>query len=314
MASAADLPQELFEGILYYVCEYARRLLDLGTEMQNRKEAIKDVAACSLTCIYWARTCRRRMFRRLWVKSYEDLCAYSQLVLSTPKTLTPLSEHVTVATLVQHIDDRPWIYLLRLHPSRFSALLRADYIHIHVIDSPDNALAPPRPTHSRLFARLPRAPPSLCHQCDALVLESPYFRTPNDVKLLLSHFSYRPGNQTLLLSNGTWAPGAQLQNNMLTRDVIDILPRNASITTESCAYSAETAWLAVCAILGRRNRYQPNAVSSYSAKSDLLLRVGPSAQQAILDTAKVICHVEQTAPLRIRCRAGTFVNSHSRCE
>ncbi|KAI0791548.1 hypothetical protein BC629DRAFT_369065 [Irpex lacteus] len=113
MATGADIPPELIQRILFDVCEDADKLLDLGTTVPNRKEAIKNITACSLTCVYWAHICRWQLFCIVCIKSYEDMRAFLALVVNTPTKFLPISQHMSSATLVQRVGDRPWLHLKR---------------------------------------------------------------------------------------------------------------------------------------------------------------------------------------------------------
>ncbi|KAI0798703.1 hypothetical protein BC629DRAFT_243213 [Irpex lacteus] len=196
VAAAATLPPELFDSILFYVCEFAVDLLDPEAMTPSRKQTIKDITACSLTCVYWARICRERIFKKIWIKNYEDLCAFSSLASSTPKGFKPISALAERATLVLHIADRPWLHLLRLQPSLIPEMpLVRNYasIHFRIIDSSSaDSDTPRRPTYRCVFSGLPRALPASCHQCDDLTIRNPYFQTERDVKSLLAKFGRRP--------------------------------------------------------------------------------------------------------------------------
>ncbi|KAI0768367.1 hypothetical protein BC629DRAFT_866223 [Irpex lacteus] len=205
MATAADLPPELFRRILLDVCEGAEQplVLDLNQELTNRKEAVMAVSACSLTCLYWARICREQLFREVRIKSYKDVRAFSWLVSNTPKRLTPISKYVRWVTLVQRVGERPWIHLLWLQPSL--CLLRGGVnIHFEInnedSDTPRDATTPQRSTSRRLFAGLPRTPPSSCYQCNTLMINRPHFVTLQDFTSLLRKFVW---DQSLWLISAT---------------------------------------------------------------------------------------------------------------
>ena len=85
MATGATIPPELFKVILFYVCKHAIGLLDPLLAMPNRKEAVRDITVCSLTCLYWARIYREAIFDRISIKSYEDLRAFPSLVVERAK-------------------------------------------------------------------------------------------------------------------------------------------------------------------------------------------------------------------------------------
>lgn len=201
MATGADIPPELVEQILRDVCENAEGLLDpsLRKAVPNQKEAIKSVTACSLTCVYWARICRQKLFRSVSFKNYKDMCAFQSLVINTPTRFTPISEYVLYAVLVQRVGDRPWLHLLLMQPSSFQLWgRRSRYLHFCIEDSPNYGTGPQRSISQRLFASLPKTPPSSCLQCDGLTIDKPHFVTPHGLTSLVQKFS---GYVTLFLTN-----------------------------------------------------------------------------------------------------------------
>ena len=70
MATAADLPEELFATVLAYVCP---DLYDCATAEEKRL-----LSACSLTCVWWAQQCRRHIFEMLTLRSANDARARLQ--------------------------------------------------------------------------------------------------------------------------------------------------------------------------------------------------------------------------------------------
>lgn len=120
MVNAADIPPELFNDILDYVCEDMRNMAMLphpsGLKPINIEKR-RRIAACSLTCFHWARICRRALFRYICIKNREDLLTFQSLIAKTPGRLTSIAEFVWVATLVQRAEDRPRLHTLHMQPS-----------------------------------------------------------------------------------------------------------------------------------------------------------------------------------------------------
>ncbi|KAI0084294.1 hypothetical protein BDY19DRAFT_541316 [Irpex rosettiformis] len=67
----ASIPPELFEHILVYVGDEDR--LWNGKDPMARREEMKHLSACALTCVYWAQLTRWRMFYRLVLRSAKDI-------------------------------------------------------------------------------------------------------------------------------------------------------------------------------------------------------------------------------------------------
>ncbi len=293
--TAADIPPELFDDILFYVCEHAWSLLDLSLEIQDRKEAVKDVAACSLTCVYWARFCRQWMFRNISVRNYDDMCAFSSLVVNTPKTLQPICEYVDVATLVQHVGDRPWLHLLLLHRPLFPFRPHTG-IYFRILESPSGISALQRPTSRGLFAGLPRTLPSSCHQCHSLIIDNPHLHSLHDLASLIGRFApipIEPDRWHVTLNNAAWLAQACFNSDLLTTPSLDILPYDAAVEVQGSAqYHFETAWVAYSAVMHSKR----SSLTSMSLRDgDRVLRLLPFAQRFIVDIGKFLC---QSHPMR----------------
>lgn len=285
MATAASIPPELFEDILFYVCEDTDGPVysdSEGPDLQYR-ETLKNIAACSLTCVYWARVCRQRMFRRVWIKSYDKLHAFSSLISNTPKGFEAIVDYVWYVTLVQHVEDRPWLYHIQLQPSLLPQLPFAT-IRIHIIDTTGGPLSLRRSTYRRLFSGLPRTPPSSCHSCRALTLYNPHFRALRDVDLLLNKFAFLFGSIDLTFSGISWATEVSLERDLLSRNTLEITRHDVYVTVEHSSYSVEEAWLAYSAVMRGLSRS-----NSTSHEADIRLELRPSAQRAILELGRLIC-------------------------
>ncbi|KAI0798465.1 hypothetical protein BC629DRAFT_1438918 [Irpex lacteus] len=255
MVTGADIPPELFRRILFDVCEDADSLLNTvdeeviihlnpGIQVLKRKEAIKNITACSLTCVYWASICRERLFEKVWIKHSEDMRAFSSLVASTPKRLQPIASHVFSVTLLQRVGDRPWVHLLHMQPSLFS--LRRDvrvYFHIEDpfgYDLRAAIIIPQRSSHQRLFAAVPRTPPSSCLQCKGLTINNTHFATPHNLTSLLGSFVQW---DSVELSHITWDAGARFESNsdLLIRDALEVFPSFITITPGSLSLPPSVA-------------------------------------------------------------------------
>ncbi len=285
MATGADIPPELFRHILLDVCENAIVLLGLSREVPNRKEAIKNVTACSLTCVYWARICREELFWSVWIKNYEDMRAFLALVVDTPARFMPISEYVWSTTLVQRVGDRPWLHLIRMQPSSFQFWPWQHQISIgfRIENPPNNATSLQSSTSQRFFASLPRTPPSSCLQCDDLIIDKPHFVTPHDLASFLRKFSQF---DSLRLTNVTWSAQVDFASDLLVRNPLNV-SRWFDVSVYSSKYTLETTWLALV------------TVPWYSLdEREVQLQVLPSAQQVILDISGCLCQGHEAPFLR----------------
>lgn len=308
MATGADIPPELLRHILEKMCdsEHARALLHPLThvEVPNRKEAIKHVTACSLTCVYWAQICREQLFGDVWIKSYEDMRAFSSLVANTPKRFEPISNYVEWASLEQRVGDRPWIPLLLMQPSLFIPLRNSPITTYIIKDSysGDKAITPPWTTHRRLFASLPRTPPSSCLQYTYLTIDNARFATINHLTSLLGILC--TSTEDLTLSSITWDAKACFDRDLITSNPLQI-PENAkfSVTVTSSQYTAETAWLAFAARFHRISQPTiPPTPHSVPKKILTVLRILSPAQQTILAIVTLVLRAFKVPELELELR------------
>lgn len=229
------------------------------------------------------------------IKNYEDMRAFRSLVVNTPTRFAPISEYVFYATLVQRVGDRPWLHLLLMQASLFQLwqLRQPDVrIYFRIEESLNDATSLRSSTSQRLFASLPRTPPSSCLQCTKLTIDKPHFMTPHDLTTLLQKFS---GYGNLRLRNVTWSAQADFASDLLARDLLLIsLFSKLDVEVYHSAYTVETAWLAFSTIL-RGLSTQASTVTSASEydenKPGTTLQVLWSAQRAILDICKSVCKV-----------------------
>lgn len=216
-------------------------------DVPNRKEAIKNITACSLVCVHWAHVCRERLFEDVSIKNYKDMRTFSSLVSNTPRRFLPISNHVQTANLEHRIGDRPWIYLLQMQPSLF--LFRRDvdvYIKISDFHSIDEAAPPQCLTYRRLFTGLPRTPPSSCLHCEELTIGNAHFVTPHDLVSLTSRLAPSVDLAwSLIFDRITWDPQTRFESDVLTRDPLEIQEEHRyHVSIRHSEHIAEAAWLA----------------------------------------------------------------------
>lgn len=168
-ATGADLPPELLDIILRYT----------GTDRNGRYmssyhtpswEMKRSLSAFSLVCRYWARHCRSNIFRRITLRSAEDVTTFVSILDCMPVSdVTPVYELIEQLSVSQRstYEKPPWLYLvpLRVFP-RLPMLRDIEFISDEDIPSGHRSLQP----HSRVL---------LYHVgCS----------TPNDIKLTNVHF------------------------------------------------------------------------------------------------------------------------------
>ncbi|KAI0798626.1 hypothetical protein BC629DRAFT_236212 [Irpex lacteus] len=230
--------------------------------------------------------CRWRLFRSVWIKDYEDMRAFSSLVAHTPERFEPITAYVQNATLVQRVGERSWIHLLWMQPSLF--LFEDDIlISLHIEETSSDATAPRPSTCQRLFAGLPRTPPSSCLRSDYLTLTKPHFVTPRDLTSLVGKF--KPA-VPVLLTGVTWDAQARFDSDLLTTDPLRILPSESHVAVTSSRYTAETAWLVF--VGAQRYLSLTRSIGRLNGSlraSDLTRQVLPSAQRTILVLGKLLC-------------------------
>lgn len=108
MATAADLPPELFERIISFLAgERLEHQFDMPLEVSKGQ-----LGVCSLTCRFWAVQCRRRMFRRLTLRSHEDFTTLQAFVEASKEYNWSIARFLGEVELECRISDHPWIHHL----------------------------------------------------------------------------------------------------------------------------------------------------------------------------------------------------------
>lgn len=241
MSVAATIPPELFEHVLWHVC--SSDSLSEDCESTARREAIVHLAACSLTCVYWTQVCRPRIFRYIWIRSFNELRTLLSLVLigTTLSRLRPISQLIFRANCVQRLGDRPWLHNLRLLTYRH---ITGDYaqLHLHIIghSSHHHAIGSLASSPSPLLVGLPRTLPSIFHSCNTLTLRELHFQNPNDLRRCLSQFSaWREVNlEGITLHNPN-----RFREAVLSRP-LKVLRGEGAIHAKNCSQSVTLAWTA----------------------------------------------------------------------
>ncbi|KAI0084326.1 hypothetical protein BDY19DRAFT_543212 [Irpex rosettiformis] len=105
----ASIPPELFEHILFYVGDWDR--LEPRGDPTARREEMKRLSACALTCVYWARLTRERMFRRLVLRSAKDISGLRSLLRAfSSDRLDPIGVLLSELVIYYKLGDLLWFY------------------------------------------------------------------------------------------------------------------------------------------------------------------------------------------------------------
>ncbi|KAI0084322.1 hypothetical protein BDY19DRAFT_997811 [Irpex rosettiformis] len=111
LSLGASIPPELFEDILFYVGDEKRLWYD--EDPMARREEMKHLSACALTCAYWAQLTRERMFDRLVLRSGKDLNDLRTLLrASSSDRLDPIGVLLSKVVIYYKLGDLLWFYNL----------------------------------------------------------------------------------------------------------------------------------------------------------------------------------------------------------
>ncbi|KAI0084951.1 hypothetical protein BDY19DRAFT_467193 [Irpex rosettiformis] len=155
---AASIPTELFENILLFVGD--DRQLGRCHNPRARREEMRHLSACAATCFHWAQLTRRRMFRQLALRSYEDLCGLRSLVRSSSANtrIDPIGRVLEQLVVFYRLDDHLWFH--NIGGLKACGANRLFFVELHV-----SGPIPPTVTNARqpplhpLFYSLPRILP-----------------------------------------------------------------------------------------------------------------------------------------------------------
>ncbi|KAI0681708.1 hypothetical protein BC835DRAFT_1425307 [Cytidiella melzeri] len=247
MATAASIPPELFADILHHVgyVAYSRSPMLRQFDSQERRDTIRHLASCSLTCVSWARACRPKIYKHIRLQSWNDLHRLSSLVLGTSAHFTPVSAYIEYAELVQRLDERFWLHTLPLQPSCGLGVLTSGVprIDIRIVGrSLDHRLE--NLTIPRLFAGLPRNLPSHILPCDTLLLQGLHLRTLNAFKNSLLPFTSQTDRPFEVHLVDSKSDGRIRADALFAGRPLHLAPSPVYIRAWDCSNNAELAWVA----------------------------------------------------------------------
>ncbi|KAI0697572.1 hypothetical protein BC835DRAFT_1413609 [Cytidiella melzeri] len=289
MSIAVDIPQELFQDVLDHVGADDDTLFLLGS--QERRDMIRHLTSCSLTCVYWAQACRPRIFRYIRLQSLADLRGLSSLVLSTPQRFTPVSEHIQYVQLVQRLDEKFWLHTLPLQPSYGLGVLFSRLIKT---DSGISIVGPPLVEHQleplatpRLFAGLPRSLPPHILPCQTLLLENCHFLSLNYLRRSLHPFKLAAKTRLSFLEihlvNSTWNSRMRLMDALFTGRLLELPSSQVHIRAWDCSNDVDSAWAAfACARQTCRHPTPHNSpLSLHSLDQRIIYEISNTMHQGI---------------------------------
>ena len=151
---------------------------------------------------YWARICRRRLHRVLFLRSAANLQKLCSIVDSTPPALTPIIQLVNFVRCTVKDTDIPWLHLVRekIVSKTLDALLTVNFHSSAVVLAHDLAGDPPRglrPLHPGLPRTLPRQVNTMC----SLTLHGTQFRDAAQLCCLIRSVNRL---STITFDNVTW--------------------------------------------------------------------------------------------------------------
>ncbi|KAI0084321.1 hypothetical protein BDY19DRAFT_997810 [Irpex rosettiformis] len=125
----ASIPPELFEDVLYYVGDEKRLRND--KDPTARREEMKHLSACALTCVYWAQLARWRMFERLVLRSAKDISSLRSLLRASPSDrMDSIGTFFEELVIYYKLGDVPWFHSVSGLVASGADALDSVYFHI----------------------------------------------------------------------------------------------------------------------------------------------------------------------------------------
>ena len=119
---AASIPPELFKNVLAYVGD---ECLLVNTDMLDttspnhvsaiaaRRDEMRHLSACTLTCVYWAQLTREHLFQRLILRSSKDMSGLLSFIHApqSPR-IPPICDILRYLFVYYTLGDQPWFHNL----------------------------------------------------------------------------------------------------------------------------------------------------------------------------------------------------------
>lgn len=200
--TAADIPPELFDLILYFLMLQGNVRIDDADHLQVVDVSKREMCNCGLTCRYWADLCLSKAFQYVRITSREDLLELAEFVRSPHSYLR---RYLTVVDLVQVDPKPPWIH----HAAPLVGALALDLVgelqYTLTLEGPGFAhgpkLYPGSESIRSVHQGVPRRIPSSMSPFDRLYLSNIHFHSFNDFLRLISEL---PTSTQLILDRISW--------------------------------------------------------------------------------------------------------------
>lgn len=183
LATAVDLPEELFQVVLTFLCDTE---IPIGDDIPFNLPR-KQLGRLALTCRYWAHHICARQFSKAVLRSRDDALAF----LSFAKWNNPLgiAAFVTWLDLEYTISELPWIHLVFMASDRFPHA-RTTYL---TLKGSSDSSSPERPVPVPLRSihqSLPRSFPSSLSKCHRLTVRDVHFQSYEHLESLIRSINY----------------------------------------------------------------------------------------------------------------------------
>lgn len=182
-ATAMDLPEELFEVVVTFLCDTE---IPIGDDTPFNLPR-KQLGRLALTCRYWAHHIRARQFSKAVLRSRDDALAF----LSFAKWDNPLgiAAFVTWLDLEYTISELPWIHLVFMASDQFPRA-RTTYL---TLKGSSGSSSPERPVPVLLRSihqSLPRSFPTSLSKCHRLTVRDVHFLSYEHLESLMRSINY----------------------------------------------------------------------------------------------------------------------------
>ena len=210
---AASIPPELFKNVLAYVGdEYLLANRDIwDTTSPNhvsavaaRRDEMRHLSACALTCVYWAQLTRARMFRQLILRSSKDMSGLLSL-LRAPQSprIPPICDILRYLPVFYTLGDLLWFHNIAGLRSRFQIS------HLRWL---------------KLYITGPATPAFVAASTRGSMLHPLFFATPRVLPVTLSE-----GCKFMFHIQNIHLPNPTMLSN-LVQDCLSLLPRSVDCT------------------------------------------------------------------------------------
>ena len=168
-----DIPPELFEDVIWYVCDRPAWECPLSREQKH------DISQCGQVCRYWAESCRVKLFSWISLRSAEDFHTFLSMLLSAPlDAVSPIHSLVSYIRADPDGKELPWLHQL---PSLL-ALCEIDAVEV---DGSRIRTASGKPLFRTLHLALPRSLPPSYTVVHKLCLTDVHFTDTTELSKLL---------------------------------------------------------------------------------------------------------------------------------